>query len=199
MNENSSLYEMDFLNNKDFLDEEDSENGMLLAIKPKVNDFIFKDFKTRNIYSTQRVGMRPFIVKDSDTVFNWKLHKETKNVIGYKCQKATLVHRGRTYEAFFTIDIPFTNGPWKFGNLPGLILEVYSNDNVFKIVANKLQIKNAETIIENPFDEEIEKSITWDQFLLAYRRKYNLLKHYRSPDGGTSSIPKKGIETYIED
>jgi GLPGLI family protein len=199
MNERSSLYEMDFLNNKDFINEEDSENGAIMAIKPKVNDFIFKDFKNKSTYSTQRVEMRPFIVKDSDTVFNWKIHKETKEVIGYNCQKATVDYRGRSYVAFFTTQIPFVNGPWKFGNLPGLILEVYSIDNVFNIKANKLQIKNAENIIDNPFETKNEKSITWNQFLTEYKRKYNQLKYYRSSNGGTSSIPVKGIETYIED
>jgi hypothetical protein len=66
------------------------------------------------------------------------------------------------------------------------------------MVANKLQIKSQETLIENPFNTDTEKSISWEQFLLEYRKKYNQLKYYRSPDGGMSSIPEKGIETYIE-
>lgn len=41
-----------------------------------------------------------------------------------QCQKATTIFLGRTYEAWFTSEIPINNGPWKFGNLPGQILQV---------------------------------------------------------------------------
>ncbi len=199
VNKYGSIYEMDFLNNSNFQKEEDSESVAIFAIKPKVNDFIYKNLVTKDIFSIQRIGMKPFLVRDSDTIFNWTIKNEFEYILGYKSQKATTTHRGRDYIAYFTTEIEFNNGPWKFGNLPGLILKVFSEDDVFKIVANEIEIRNTENEIENPYIDNIDKSISWEAFTNAYKKKSEELKHYRSPDGGVRSIPKRGIETYIED
>ncbi|TYC17914.1 hypothetical protein ES677_00640 [Bizionia gelidisalsuginis] len=66
-----SHYEMDFVGNFNFIEEQAGENGgSILAIKPKNNPIIYKDSKTRHIYSIERVGMKPFLVKDSMNIFN---------------------------------------------------------------------------------------------------------------------------------
>lgn len=197
--QNISLYEMDFLGNTNFQDEEDSESGVAFSVKPTNNEYIFKDFKERSIYSMERVLMEPFFVKDTMATFNWEIEAGFKNVIGYKCQKASLKYRGRNYIAFFTIELPFQNGPWKFCGLPGLILEVYSTDSVFKLKADKLQIKQKNVKIENQYVKRYESQIvSWEAFISQYKKKYNELLHYRFPGGGSMTIPKKGIETYIE-
>ncbi len=197
-NRYANLYEMDFLGEKNFIEEEDSETGPSFRIKPKGNSFVFKDLIKRDIYSILRISMKPFLVKDSMSIFNWKIENEFKEIIGYKCQKATVNYRGRNYIAFFTTEIPFQNGPWKFCNLPGLILEVYSTDNVLNIIAYKIQIKNKDVIIKNPYKKQINSSISWDEFIVEYEKKYEELEHFRYPGGGRISLPKEGIEIYIE-
>ena len=54
---------------------------------------------------------------------NWQVGSETKTIADYQCQKATCSFRGRNYTAWFALDIPISQGPWKFGGLPGLILK----------------------------------------------------------------------------
>jgi GLPGLI family protein len=63
---------------------------------------------------------------------NWEIKKETKKIGRFNCQKAIAEFRGRTYEAWFTLEIPVPTGPWKLHGLPGLILEAYDSDKEFQ-------------------------------------------------------------------
>jgi GLPGLI family protein len=55
---------------------------------------------------------------------SWTLDSEKAMIAGYPCQLATCAYRGRTYQAWFTMEIPLSYGPYKFGGLPGLVLKV---------------------------------------------------------------------------
>ena len=63
--------------------------------------------------------------------FKWQIQPETKKILGYTCQKALGEFRGRKYIAWFTSDIPLSDGPWKFCGLPGLILAVQDTEAYF--------------------------------------------------------------------
>jgi GLPGLI family protein len=60
--------------------------------------------------------------------FPWQLTEETKQIDSLLCTKATTKFRGRNYEAWFCPDIAIPNGPFKFGGLPGLIIEIYDTE-----------------------------------------------------------------------
>lgn len=59
--------------------------------------------------------------------------------MGYICNKGTSTFRGRTYHAWFTVDIPVNDGPWKLYGLPGLILRVEDENENFTFEAIGLQ------------------------------------------------------------
>lgn len=197
-NQSYSLYEMDFVGNSNILVEEGGDNGAVLNIKPTSNPKIYKEAQKQNIYSVERIGMNPFLVKDLYTVFNWTLKEDFKEILGYNCQKAVMNYRGREYVGYFTTSLPYNNGPWKFANLPGMILEIKSVDGVFEIEANKIIMNNLKSTIEYPFKIKKENALTWKEFIGEYKKKYIELLHYRAPDGGTMSIPKRKIEVLIE-
>jgi GLPGLI family protein len=70
---------------------------------------------------------KTYFVKDELINLDWKLvTNENLTISGYKCSKAILNFRGRDYVAYYTTEIPISFGPWKFKNLPGLILYIYS-------------------------------------------------------------------------
>lgn len=58
--------------------------------------------------------------------FNWNLKANSDTIIlGYKCQKAYTKYAGRDYVAWYTTDIPISDGPHKFQGLPGLIVKIH--------------------------------------------------------------------------
>lgn len=74
----------------------------------------------------------------------WKVENETRNILDYKCQKATTTFRGRLWIAWFTPLIPIQEGPWKLWGLPGLILEANDTNNLYTFKA--IGIKKANNI-----------------------------------------------------
>lgn len=72
----------------------------------------------------------------------WELKPETKEIMGYVCQLATCDYRGRTWNAWFTVDIPINEGPWKLFGLPGLVLEASDSKSHYAYKAVGLSARN---------------------------------------------------------
>lgn len=66
---------------------------------------------------------------------NWTLENDYKQILGMKCQKATISKYGRKWIAYFSNEYSFPFGPYKFNGLPGLILEVHDSENEFNFTA----------------------------------------------------------------
>lgn len=67
--------------------------------------------------------------------FQWIIEDDTKVIMGYGCRKATCHYAGRDYTAWYTDAIALSEGPYIFRGLPGLILDIRSDDGeyVFKL------------------------------------------------------------------
>ena len=89
---------------------------------------LFKYPNENYIISKSNLG-RFYLIYDKYPKIEWQIGIETKKIDGLLCQKAIGKLKGRTYEAWFTLDLPFANGPWKLGDLPGLIIEAKDSKN----------------------------------------------------------------------
>jgi GLPGLI family protein len=109
-----------------------------------------------------------FLVKDSLPDYSWELSSETKNIGNYTCYKATYSKEvenknisfkdGDSVEetkkeiivttAWYTPQIPLSDGPGPYQGLPGLILEM--NDGKKTIVCTEIILNPSEktTILE---------------------------------------------------
>lgn len=67
----------------------------------------------------------------SKSEFNWQLCDSVKTIQGFESYKATCSYHGREWEVWFSPDLPFSDGPWVFCGLPGLILEAQDKDHLF--------------------------------------------------------------------
>ena len=91
---------------------------------------IFKNMTSKNITTIDHIYMQGmYEYEESFNAFNWQITAETDTINNYVCQKAICDFGGRTWEAWFTSELPFSDGPYKFCNLPGLILNVTDTEN----------------------------------------------------------------------
>ena len=79
-------------------------------------------------------------------LMQWEILSDNKEVLGYSCRKATCAYKGHIWNAWFTTDIPYSEGPWKFCGLPGLILQVEDVKGWFSFTCNAI-INSKEDIV----------------------------------------------------
>jgi len=87
--------------------------------------------------------------------FNWKIESERSKIGEYQAQKATTEFGGRKWTAWFSEDLPFQDGPYKFYGLPGLIVKIEdANQNYSWVLKGNKTIENWE---EETYAEKLNK------------------------------------------
>lgn len=96
-----------------------------LAIpEPYYQYSILKSISSEELLFHQKVMKYDFVYFEDLNTQKWDIGPETEIIAGFQAQKATTTFAGRNYEAWFTPEIPISNGPYKFGGLPGLIIKI---------------------------------------------------------------------------
>ncbi|MEO7531473.1 MAG: GLPGLI family protein [Sediminibacterium sp.] len=101
----------------------------------------FKDFGNSKIFYIANPGGKLTAIEESMPTINWVITQDIKEIMGLPCQKATADFKGRTYEAWFSSQLPYSNGPWKLGGLPGLIIE--ASDTKKEVIFKMVSFENA--------------------------------------------------------
>jgi len=102
----------------------------------RMKAYIYKSYPQGKMTVTDGLSLQDYVYEDELNAQQWEIHDSTKTLLDYSCQMATCDFRGREWTVWFSTDIPVSDGPWKFGGLPGLIMEAYDKRNqyVFTIV-----------------------------------------------------------------
>ena len=118
----------------------------------RMSTYVYKNYPTGQMTITDRISSQDYRYVDSLHTQTWTMGDSTREVLGYMCQQATADFRGRRWTAWFATDIPVSDGPWKLGGLPGLILEAYDEGQQHVFTAVGLERVKDELIIFNrPF------------------------------------------------
>ena len=171
------------------------------------SDILYKNIsQNRMAHKTELLG-KVFLIKDNLVAYDWELTGETKNIGIYTCYKAVYereeesieinmidgevkeekVTKKTTLVAWYTTDVPVSNGPNNYGGLPGLILEV--NDGDLTIVCSELVLNPKEVKeIKEPVKGKIVARKKFED--IAKEKTKEMMDRYRSRDG-------KGIEIKI--
>jgi len=171
------------------------------------SDILYKNIKEKRMANKTDLMGKIFLIKDNLVSYDWELTGETKNIGNYTCYKAVFEKeeesveinmidgevkeekgmKKRTLVAWYTTDVPISNGPNNYGGLPGLILEVNDGDLTIvcsEIILNPKEVKE----IKEPTKGKI---VTRKKFAeISLEKTKEMMNRYRSRDG-------KGIEIKI--
>lgn len=107
------------------------------SLRTNISYSVEKDKTNQKTYFKDRIG-RDMYSYEEDRPVSWKISSETRKIGEYKVQKAETDFAGRKWTAWFTTDLPYQDGPYKFGGLPGLIVKIEDDkgDYSFDLMKN---------------------------------------------------------------
>ena len=133
----------------------------------RMKAYVYKNYPQGRMTVTDGLLMQDYIYEDTLYAQNWVIQDSSKLILGHECQKAVCQYRGHCWTAWFAMDIPITDGPWKLCGLLGLIMGATSEDNshAFKLLGlekvSKEPIVFSKTYVGN---NKFEKT-TFEKFL----------------------------------
>ena len=192
-----------------------AQNGVSIKIMGNVagTDVLYKNVADKRFVNKTEISGKRFLIKDKLSELDWEMTSETKNIGNYTCYKATR-KREETRTSFsmtdgekekneekvtietvawYTPQVPVSNGPGDFWGLPGLILEIQDGKQTIvctEIVMNpsdKVQIKEpskGKKVTQKKFDKIMDKHTIEMMERFKSKRK--------SKDGNSFSIEIQG-------
>lgn len=179
------------------------------------NSSYYKNTSTKQLLEQTDLYGKMFLVTDTLTDWKWKLGKETKKIGSYTCYKATSVRTMKTTTfsrgaagdedkkesvieqeviAWWTPEIPISQGPSKYWGLPGLILEL--NDGKTTMVCSQVVLNPKEKIeIEIPEDG---KEVTNEEYAEIMKEKLLEMQEVYGGRGGKGRGGRGGGSLTIE-
>jgi GLPGLI family protein len=175
----------------------------------------YKNIKEKISLYEQEVLGKEFLIKDSLQMNPWEITDETKKIGNYTCTKAFYTKKAKditdkieskniskeektnmldmikpkdiTVTAWFTTEIPVSNGPQKYWGLPGLILEVSDGRTIF--LCSKITLNPVEEVkIEKP---NKGKKVTNKEFEKIMEER---MKDFQNTGGGRKG---EGVQMII--
>lgn len=127
--------------------------------------YVFKSLTDNSVKYYDTAGLDKYFYDDSIEEWNWTITDSTKTILEYECIRASANYHGRTWNVWFSPEIPIQNGPWKLNGLPGLILEASTNDGQYSFIATGIQLTEKQILpvyLANEYEKTIRKDF-WKQ------------------------------------
>lgn len=93
---------------------------------------IYKNYPKGKLTFTDHIPSDTYRYEEALDIFNWQLTGDTATVCGYKSQKASCDFGGRSWVAWFAPDLLYSDGPYKFNGLQGLIVKISDTRNHYE-------------------------------------------------------------------
>lgn len=158
-------------------------------VKSKTASYLYKDY-TNDIlsYHTTIHTKKVEVSEKVSDLFDWKITTKDTIFLDLPCKIATSKFRGQNWTVFFTEEFGLAGGPWKFDNLPGVILHAFTEDKTYTFSATELSLEKDTQVLDNPFKDK--NLLSFNEFKKQYKKKVmEQLKAMKSLDaeGETST------------
>ena len=141
--------------------------------RSNINYVVEKDLVDQTVQFKDRIGRDQYLYSETQPIA-WKILPETVTIGDYKTQKAETEFGGRKWQAWFTMDLPYQDGPYKFSGLPGLIVKLQDEKEDYTFDLQQVK-KLAELPTLQQRGQDI--TITKDKFKKTY------LAFQKDPEG----------------
>ena len=167
----------------------------------------YKNIKDKRLVIETEFFDKEFLITDSLKHIKWEITQETKKIGNYTCYKATAILKNALVEeedkkeesknsifkdmpkdhkvtAWYTPEIPISQGPEAYWGLPGLILEI--QDETVSLLCTKVVLNTKEkAMIKEP---KKGKKVSRAEFDKITREKYQELSDQHGKDGNVIII-----------
>lgn len=114
---------------------------------PKVNAQVYKNHPEGHLTTLDVLAASRFRCEEKEERPQWRLLPDMMTLLSYPCQKAICHFKGRDYEAWYTPEIPKSEGPWKLYGLPGLILKVEDSRKHYTFTCTGIELNHGKNPI----------------------------------------------------
>ena len=154
----------------------------------KLSERTFRGYPAGKVTTLDEIaGISRLRCEEPDERPQWKILAENDSILSYLCGKAECRFKGRTWTAWFTTEIPVSEGPWKLCGLPGLILKAVDSEGHYSFTATGVEQCHTDRPIL--FDGKRHEPMN--------RKAYNKVheRYYADPVGFiTGSMPNVAIK-----
>jgi len=179
-NESASLYTTPTDEEKEEMIESTSADGSMKTqfVFRMPEEKFFRDLENDKTIEKKEIFGKGFLIEKETKALAWKLTGQQKKIGTYACQQATYTKDSTIVEAWFSPQVPISAGPRGFDGLPGLVMEVITNDGDFIIRANKIVLepidesklvapKKGQRVSQEKFDAILEEKMKEQQMELG--------------------------------
>lgn len=165
-----------------------------------IRDRVVKKNNSNTIEYLTKVANSDYLVQQNIDL-KWKLYPEYLSVLNHQAQKATTEFGGRKWTAWFTKDIPFQDGPYKFRGLPGLIVKIEDESKSHQFELKGIKNLNYNFVYPDNSDN-VRITIPYSKFTKAFKenRKYPAIElKKRFPDAKYSEMIRDTEKRMLEE
>lgn len=138
----------------------------------------YKNISENKSLRTENAFGKNYLISNELTKYDWKISKESKEILGYEVRKAEAVIDSTTsVVAWYAPKLPYKNGPSDYQGLPGLILELEEintyGGGMEKLVytAQNIQVDKDQTPIKAPTKGEKITQTDFEAFMKKQSQK----------------------------
>lgn len=191
-------YIRDSLNNSPALQKLDRRERLSIVYAQERATFrycVYKNYTSETVKYSEPVNGVYFTYEEPLPEIDWEIFRDTLTISDYVCQKALGKFAGRTYEAWFSPEIPISDGPYKLGGLPGLIFRLEDSEGKIKFSLSGLVFGTIDYMPKFPERNKVSRK----EF---QKRKdhYNMnMGEYQKGTGSVRKVVVNGKEETMEE